>query len=119
MKPTRHGDPFVAQALRLAACWLALLTLMAVSLAVSYVHLGVGNVIAGVAIACLKTGLVAWWFMHLRSTAAPSRAATAIALFTLAILAALSGIDHWTRLDDPAPVQPAKQLEPLATRAPS
>ncbi len=115
--PSHRSDSFGASARRLAACWLALLALMGASLALSYVPLGVGNVIAGLAIACVKTGLVAIAFMHLRSPA--SRAAAAIALFMLAVLVALSGVDHWTRRDDPAPVQPPRQIEPALTREPS
>ena len=117
MTATHRSDSFGARARRLAACWLALLTLMGASLALSYVHLGVGNVIAGLAIACIKTGLVAVVFMHLRS--ATNRAAAAIALFMLAILVALSGVDHWTRGDDPAPVQQPRQIEPFLTPEPS
>ena len=113
---TRERSPeFGAKAKALGLSWIALLLLMSTSLALSYVHLGIGNVVAGIAIACVKTAIVGWWFMHLRTTSASSRAAAAIAFFMLGILLTLSGIDYLTRLQEPAAVQVPQQIEPLVT----
>ncbi|GFO61559.1 hypothetical protein GMST_38840 [Geomonas silvestris] len=46
--------------------WGALLVLTAVTVAVSYLNLGLWNATVALAIASLKAGLVALYFMHLR-----------------------------------------------------
>ena len=46
--------------------WAALMVLTAVTVAVSYVHLGMMNVVVALAIASVKASLVALFFMHLR-----------------------------------------------------
>lgn len=112
-RSARGTGPFAIEARGLAVAWLALLALMGASLGASYLHLGAGNLVAGVGIAVAKTFIVGWWFMHLRRAAATDRAAALIALFLLAVLLALSGIDYLTRLEEPADVQAPQQIEPL------
>ena len=46
--------------------WIGLLALTAATVLVSYVNLGLGNVVAALVIASLKASLVAFYFMHLR-----------------------------------------------------
>jgi cytochrome c oxidase subunit IV len=46
--------------------WGALIVLTAVTVSVSYVHLGLMNVVAALLIASVKASLVALFFMHLR-----------------------------------------------------
>lgn len=46
--------------------WLALLALLVITLLLAYVPMGSLNTLASVGIACLKTALVAVFFMHLR-----------------------------------------------------
>jgi len=46
--------------------WGALVVLTAVTVAVSYVHLGLMNVVVALLIASAKASLVALFFMHLR-----------------------------------------------------
>ncbi|GFO69754.1 cytochrome-c oxidase [Geomonas limicola] len=46
--------------------WSTLLVLTAVTVAVSYLNLGLWNASVALAIASLKAGLVALYFMHLR-----------------------------------------------------
>lgn len=115
--PRRSATPFGVVVRGLAASWVALLLLMSASLALSYLHLGSGNVVAAIAIACIKTAIVGAWFMHLRRTSATGRAAGAIALFMLAILLGLAGIDYLSRLDEPADVQAPTQIEPAVSPA--
>ena len=46
--------------------WAALMVLTAVTVAASYVHLGMMNVVVALLIASVKASLVALFFMHLR-----------------------------------------------------
>ncbi len=98
---------------RLALSWLALLVLMSTSLASSYLHLGTGNVVAGIGIAVVKTVIVAWWFMHLRASSPMIRLTALAGLFMLALLVTLSGVDYRTRLERPVAVQAPRQIVPL------
>ena len=49
-----------------AVVWVALLVLTATTVAVSYVNLGAWNVVVALALASVKAGLVALFFMHLK-----------------------------------------------------
>ena len=68
-----HG--LAREARRLALVWLALLALMLASLGSAYVPLGLGNVVAGLAIAGVKAGLVIACFMRLGRAPAITRLA--------------------------------------------
>ena len=48
------------------AVWAALVVLTAATVAVSYVHLGMMNIVVALLIASVKASLVALFFMHLR-----------------------------------------------------
>ena len=96
----RHGR-------RLLAAWAALIVLMLASLGSAYVPLGVGNVIAGLAIALAKAAIVAALFMGLAHESALLRLVGGFALGTLALLIGLSGIDYATRPVAPASFQGA------------
>jgi cytochrome c oxidase subunit 4 len=106
-----RGD-FGADIAALASSWLGLVLLMLASLGSAYLDLGVGNVLAGLVIATVKTGLVAWVFMQLRRASAMSRIAAAAGLATLLLLIALSLVDYKTRAQAPAAWQPAQQIAP-------
>ena len=106
-------SPFARNARGLAVAWLALLVFMLLSLGSAYLHLGAGNAAAGLAIAALKATIVAWWFMHLRAESATLRTTALVALFMLAVLATLAGVDYSTRRREPAATQPPQQIEPL------
>ncbi len=49
-----------------AVVWIALLVLTATTVAVSYVNLGVFNVVVALVIASVKASLVALFFLHLK-----------------------------------------------------
>ncbi len=49
-----------------AVVWIALLALTATTVAVSYVNLGMMNVVVALLIASVKAALVALFFMHLK-----------------------------------------------------
>ena len=103
---------FAAEVGGLAATWVALIVLMLASLGSAYLQLGVGNVLAGLAIATVKTALVVWFFMQLRRASAMTRIAGAVGLATLLLLMALSHADFGTRAKAPAPWQSPQQIAP-------
>ncbi|MDA8415251.1 MAG: cytochrome C oxidase subunit IV family protein [Desulfobacteraceae bacterium] len=51
---------------KLAGVWLALLALTALTVWVAHLNLAVGHVWGSLAIACLKSGLVIAFFMHMK-----------------------------------------------------
>ncbi len=52
--------------------FLALLVLTGITVGASYIHFGgKGNIVVALVIAALKAGLVAGWFMHLKSERRP------------------------------------------------
>jgi cytochrome c oxidase subunit 4 len=77
--------------------WIALLALLALTLGSSYVPLHGFNSALNLAIACLKTLLVAFFFMRLRSDDALVRLIAAAAILWPLILIALSLVDVLTR----------------------
>ena len=92
--------------------WVALMVLLAATLALAYVPLGEGNLVFALGIAFAKSALVVWWFMRLNEASAKTRIAAGVALAFFALLAGLSGVDYATRARNAAPVQDAKQLAP-------
>ncbi len=100
-------------AMKLGFAWLALLALMSASLASAYVQLNAGNLVAGVAIAAIKTTIVVWLFMELRVASAVVRVVALVAVIMLGVLFTLSGVDYRTRLHEPAVMQAPRQIEPL------
>lgn len=92
--------------------WVALMVLLAATLALAYVPLGEGNLVAALGIAIAKSALVVWWFMRLNEASAKTRIAAGVALAFFALLAGLSGVDYATRARNAAPAQDAKQFAP-------
>jgi len=90
----------------LVAVWVALLVLLGLTTASSYVALGIGNTLINSGIAVLKVGLIALFFMHLRRSDAAVRLAAAIAFLFLFFLFFLSFGDLLTRSPRPASWQP-------------
>lgn len=78
---------------KLAAVWLALLTLTALTVMVSRLDLGIGHVWGSLAIATLKGGLVIAFFMHMRYEGRLLRWLLFVALVTLAIFIGLTFSD--------------------------
>jgi cytochrome c oxidase subunit IV len=97
-----------------AIAWVALLALMLASLGSAYLSLGVGNLVAGLVIAAIKSAIVVVLFMGLARSSAMVRIAAVTALATWALLAGLSGVDYATRPNEPAVYQSPAQLAPLA-----
>jgi cytochrome c oxidase subunit 4 len=107
MRPTLRR-----QARTFALAWVALLTLMFTSLASAYVKLGVFNLVAGLVIATLKSGIVAWIFMRLSKASALLRLIALAGIGAWGLLVVLSGVDYLTRPVAPAPVERPQQLMP-------
>jgi cytochrome c oxidase subunit IV len=105
---------FKRHAFKLLLAWLALLVLMLSSLGSAYLSLGVGNLIAGVAIATVKSSIVALLFMRLARSSATVRLVAVVGIATWLLLAGLSGVDYATRSRQPAAFQLPRQLPSLA-----
>jgi cytochrome c oxidase subunit 4 len=93
----------------LLSVWLALLMLLALTTASSYVPLGIGNTLINCAIALMKMALITLCFMHVRRADAAVRFAAGAALLFLFFLAFLSFGDFLTRPNHPAPWQAPTQ----------
>lgn len=110
----RAADPRRFERARrgLLAAWVVLLLLLASSFASSHFHLGIGNLLAGLGIAALKTAIVAWVFMALRESPALLRVTAAVGVALLAVLASLGAIDFGPRQHAPAAWQAPRQIAP-------
>jgi cytochrome c oxidase subunit 4 len=78
--------------------WLALLLLLMLTFGVAHLSLGVGNVVAGLAIATIKAGLVIMIFMGLRSAKTLIKLASGAGIFWLIFMFALTLSDVLARL---------------------
>lgn len=81
-----------------AGIFVALLVLVAITVAVAEVDLGEWNIVAALAIAFIKTGLVAWFFMHVKHAKAMTKLFVFAGLFWLGIFFTLVFSDYATRL---------------------
>ena len=114
MADQRMTSPAFARSARtIASAWLALLALMLASLGSAYLKLGPWNMVAGLAIAAVKSTIVAWLFMRLRESGPLIRLVAAVGLGVWFILLALSGVDYETRHVTPAAVQRPRQVPPF------
>jgi len=82
---------------RYLATFLMLMLLLVMTVAASFIHLGALNWVAAITIAILKACLIAYYFMHLRTTARLTWMAAVAGCVMLIILAALILADSWTR----------------------
>ena len=82
---------------KLAGVWLALLALTALTVWVAHLNLAVGHVWGSLAIACLKSGLVIAFFMHMNYEGRLLRWLLFMTLLTLAIFIGLTFFDVFYR----------------------
>jgi cytochrome c oxidase subunit IV len=95
---TRHAAHApVARLGSLLGVWGALLAFLALTVASSFVRLGAWNLVINLAIAGAKAGLVAIFFMHLRTGSTLLRLVAAAALMWLTIMLTLTLADVLTR----------------------
>ncbi|MGE5468703.1 MAG: cytochrome C oxidase subunit IV family protein [Ignavibacteria bacterium] len=92
---------------------LLLLILLAATTASAYAPLGAWNGVLNLAIAALKIGLVAGFFMRLSDAGGLVRLAAGIALLMLAIFLSLASTDYLTRRVTPAPWQSPRDAHPF------
>jgi cytochrome c oxidase subunit 4 len=80
------------------AVWLALLVLLAATIAVAKLRLlAQFSVLGALAIASIKAGLVLAIFMHLKYEGIFLKGVLALALFALTVLIGLTFVDVWYR----------------------
>lgn len=77
--------------------YVGLLLLLAATVGVAYVNLGVLNWIIALVIATIKAGLVIWYFMHVRDSSELTRLYVVGGLVWLAILFGLTLTDYISR----------------------
>jgi cytochrome c oxidase subunit 4 len=78
---------------KLTGIWLALLALTALTVGITRIDLGGYKILAALAIACLKAGLVIAVFMHMKYEGRLLRWLLFLALVTLAIYIGLTFFD--------------------------
>jgi cytochrome c oxidase subunit IV len=83
--------------LPLVGAWLALLALLALTVALAYVPLGALNAVVAIAIGTIKAAIVAAIFMELRQRGARTFIFAGAGLFWLGILLWLGSMDFLTR----------------------
>jgi len=83
--------------------FMALILLLVISIAVSYVHLGEWNVVAAVSIAVIKAVLIILYFMHVRHSSHLVWVFVGAGFFWLGIMFALTFSDYLTRGWLPSP----------------
>jgi cytochrome c oxidase subunit IV len=86
------------EARSIVGLWLALLLLLAVSVAGSFVFSGPLNILVSWGTATVKAGLILWFYMHLREESGLARFMAVGAIAWLAILFIMTGADYGTRV---------------------
>jgi cytochrome c oxidase subunit 4 len=81
----------------IAIVWALLALLLASTMVLSTILTGPVGLLAGLAIATAKAGLVSWRFMHLDEQPGLARIAAIGATAWLVILFSLTGLDYMTR----------------------
>lgn len=77
--------------------WLALLTLLALTMALSRLQLGPWSLVASLLIATAKASLVMWFYMELYKSSAQTRLTAVASLLWLALLFGFTLADVLTR----------------------
>jgi cytochrome c oxidase subunit 4 len=106
-------DRFPKGTAALLVAWAALIALMLSSWWAAAFPLGIWNLVIGLAIAVVKTSIVVWLFMRMRSATVLVRIVALVALGTYGLIYALTAVDYATRHQAPAVMQPPQVLVPL------
>jgi cytochrome c oxidase subunit 4 len=73
--------------------WIALLTLTAITVAVAKLNLGAFSTLTAIVIASIKSGLVLWFFMHLKYEKPLLKLLLLVPIVTLAVIIGLTFVD--------------------------
>lgn len=95
--------------------FIALLALATISLLLSYLHWGRGDLVVSLLIAVIKAGLVLFFFMHLIEQRFANRATVLVSLLFVALLVGLTSADVASRHTFPMRPEPPLQ-EPFYAR---
>ncbi len=98
---------------RLLYGWLALVGLMLLTVGGAFVPLGGFNLVLGLSIAALKTAIVAWLYMRVRSAGALAGIALGCGAAALAVLSGLGAVAFANRIVERADMQQPLQLPAL------
>lgn len=90
---THEQTPHIVSYGKLTTVWLSLLALTALTVGITRIELGGYKVLGALAIACLKSGLVIAFFMHMRYEGRLLRWLLFVALVTLAIFIGFTFFD--------------------------
>lgn len=82
---------------RLLLCWVALLALLALTVAAAFAPLGAAKTAIGYAIATAKAALILWFFIEMRREDGLVRLAAAAGFVWMLILLTLTAADYLTR----------------------
>ena len=83
---------------RLLLVWVALMVMLATTVAVAFLPLGDrAHVALGYGISAIKTVLILWFFMEMRREDGIARIAASAAFLWLTFLLVLAAADYWTR----------------------
>ena len=94
----KYSEDHVVPTGTYTAVWLALLVLLAATIAVAKLRLlAQFSVLGSLAIASIKAGLVLAVFMHLKYEGIFLKGVLALALFALTVLIGLTFVDVWYR----------------------
>ncbi len=92
-----HGHHYILPTALAVKVWIVLLALTIITVALSYVHLGVVNYFVGILVATVKAALVALIFMNLAKDNKSNLVIFCSSFIFLAIFIALTGADIWFR----------------------
>lgn len=92
---------------RIIAIWLALVALLAMTVAGAFIPMGIGNTVLSLGLATAKAALVVVFYMELRHSSVFLRVIAAVSVFAISLLFILGGLDFFTRITYLAPWQHA------------
>jgi cytochrome c oxidase subunit IV len=95
-EPTHHATHIVSPKIY-GMIFAALLVCTALTVAASYLELGVFNAVVALAIACFKAVIVILFFMHVKYSSRLTKLTVAAGFFTFLVLITMSMTDYISR----------------------
>ncbi len=89
METTEHAENAITPYRTYFYIWLVLMILTVITVVVSYLHLGIFNIVVALGVASIKASLVALYFMHLKYE---DKITWVFAIYPLGLLALLIGL---------------------------